>query len=352
MLGPTRVGARWVWWLLAAILWAREAGAAPPQQTRLLYLREVGTERCPDEPRVRGAVTSRLGYDPFAERAATTVSVRLVRAPHGLHAHIELVDGTGEVMGVRDLQSRRLDCDELASAVELAISLAIDPLRAAGVTPPAGDAPPPASDGSRAKPASASVAAAPAANVRSSVSAPPPEIPGLAEALAPTSESRLRVRLGAGTLVSVGSSAGDAAVGFTLSAGLRRRRWSTNLELRADLPSRRSAAGGVVETALYLGAFVPCLHLSWAAGCAIVGVGAQVSHGIDFPVTRSVTTTYAEGGVRLAVEFPLPHRLELQVQADLLAPFTHPTLLVGDTPVYLTDAVAGVFHLSLHGYLR
>src|SRR5579862_6532539 len=63
---------------------ARAAGEQP--RVHLLFVRERGAERCPDEAGVRAAVAARLGYDPFADAAPSTVSVIFGPSGHGLHA--------------------------------------------------------------------------------------------------------------------------------------------------------------------------------------------------------------------------------------------------------------------------
>ena len=68
---------------LATLFGAASADGASTPRAHLLYVREAGAERCPDEAEVRGVVTGRLGYDPFLDGALNTVSVTLQRAPHG-----------------------------------------------------------------------------------------------------------------------------------------------------------------------------------------------------------------------------------------------------------------------------
>jgi hypothetical protein len=313
--------------VVAALLVAAPASAAPAL-AHLQYAREAGAERCLDEAALRAQVAARLGREPFNDRALTTVSVTLSKAPRGLKARIELVDATGEVTGARELSSRRPDCAELGAAVELAVSIAIDPLSFAGGPSPAEVAPTPER-----------------APVPVSVSATPPPAPPAFE------PKKLRYRLGAGALAALGSSPGVAA-GFTIQGGLRGRRWSANLEVRGDLPSAQAAAGGYVSTALYTASAIPCFHAALFAGCGILALGGQVSSGSAFPVSRQVSTFYAAGGVRAALEVGLTRKLELHIRADLLAAITRTTLLADEVVVFRTPPVSGAFHLAMLGYFQ
>ena len=93
---------------------------------RFSYSAPVETN-CPDESEIRRAVAARLGYDPFSPDAAHSISaVIAVQDHHQLKGQVELRDRTGRVTGTRSLASTR-DCRELASAMELAISIAVDP---------------------------------------------------------------------------------------------------------------------------------------------------------------------------------------------------------------------------------
>jgi hypothetical protein len=93
---------------------------------RFLYVREAGAERCPEEMSLRMAVVARLGYDPFSPNAsgALFASIRLLDGK--LSGSVELVDENGISRGRRQLQAL-YGCDEMARALALSISIAIDP---------------------------------------------------------------------------------------------------------------------------------------------------------------------------------------------------------------------------------
>src|SRR6185436_20135649 len=76
--------------------------------------------------------------------ATLAVSATVNRTGHTLEARIEIAGADGKPTAERKLVSRQSDCFELTSAIELAISIVIDPV--AGSRPrPAPAAPPPSS---------------------------------------------------------------------------------------------------------------------------------------------------------------------------------------------------------------
>ncbi|MFI5288044.1 MAG: hypothetical protein ACHQ17_00260 [Polyangia bacterium] len=322
-----------------------EAGRA---RAHLLYVREAGAERCPDETQLRAEVAARLGYDPFSESAPSTISVTIRAGARGLKARIELVDRTGEVTGARSLTAPEPDCVALAEAVELAVSLAVDPLRF--VNPPAPAAPvivPPAP------------AATPPPESRPAPIAPPPAAPKPIAPPRPRSEREVRWRLGAGALAALGA-APTVNFGFTASAGVRGPHWSVDLEGRFDLPAGQPTgsvnATGSVETALYLATALPCFHVRLFSGCALLALGAQTADGINLPVTRKSASLFAAAGARAGIEVPLIPKLELALAADLLAAITRTRYTAdgasGPTTVFDTPPISGAFHVGLLGYFR
>jgi hypothetical protein len=317
----------------AALLVALSTAAHAEPKAQLTYVREAGAEACPDEPEVQKAVVARLGYDPFGERPLSTIAVTVGRSQRGLRARIELTDAAGEVTGSRELTSRQADCLELSWAVELAVSLAIDPLHFADAPPT-----PLTRASSRATPV--------ATDERAS------DVHRPAIAVAREVEPKQRFRLAAGAFAVLGSSP-TVAFGFRLAGGIRRKLWSMNVEVRADVPASRPAAGGLVSTAIYSSALVPCFHQLMFAGCALVVLGAQHSMGSHYPTSNEVWDFYAALGVRAAVEIKLHKRLELQLGADLLAPLRRIRLLVDEVnTAFLTPSVSGTFYFALAGYFR
>ena len=120
---------RTTWLPLAAALafLGTTAHAQPAKKTaRLVYTRGDLTA-CPDEDAMKNAVTARLGYDPFDPEAEEIVTAQITRTQTGLRGQVDLRDQALVVKGARTLTSEQSDCAELASAMTLAISIAIDP---------------------------------------------------------------------------------------------------------------------------------------------------------------------------------------------------------------------------------
>ncbi|MHB8878524.1 MAG: hypothetical protein ACYC8T_32910 [Myxococcaceae bacterium] len=305
-------------WLIAIVSWAAGAPAAPAPRARLVYSLGAGAERCPDEQTVRDAVSGRLGYDPFREPAEMEVRVAVERADPGLSARLELRDAGGRTMGKRQLASRASDCVELASALGLAVSIAIDPL---SVTRP-----PPV------PPAPAAAATPPA---------PPPPAPP--PALSPSVQTAYTASLGA--VASVGTAPAPA-LGANLQLGARWPSWSLALEGRMDLPASRSTAGGQVASSLLVGSLVPCLHRRAVAGCALLTAGVFQGSGVDFVGSRRVTTPFLAAGARALAELPLAEPFSLRLHADFLAPLVRTTLLVGESEAFSAWPVSVTFGLA------
>jgi hypothetical protein len=102
-----------------------KAPAPAAKTARLVYEREV--PECPDESTLRNEVLARLGYDPFTQNSPRTMTASIERTRSGLRAHIVFHDPGSKGGGSRTLESTKNDCSELASAMVLAITIAIDP---------------------------------------------------------------------------------------------------------------------------------------------------------------------------------------------------------------------------------
>ena len=316
---------------------AAVARAAPElPAARLVYSRSPEAANCPDEDELRNLVSARLGYDPFRDHAPSTVVAAITRVGRSLHARVELRDANSALTGARDLSSNTTNCTELASAVALAISIAIDPLQLTRPSPPppAIPSPPPP------------------------LAPPPPEPPRrivieqLPPPPAPPPPRALHFHAAAGLLGTLG--AGPApGLGVTLQAGFRTGPFSLAIEGRADLPSSFATgpATGSVESGLLLGGLSPCYHQWWLSLCALgyAGVLRGASTGITRPARDA--SFYAAAGGRAAIEIPLWRALALRVHADLLAPLTRISLDVnhGTATLWSTPAISGALGLGAAG---
>ena len=83
-----------------AISAARNSGI-PSGGAGLVYLRGPGAEQCPGEAAIRGAVSSRLGYDPFFAWARDTLFTEIDRSGDAFRAVVKLVDANNLQRGAR-----------------------------------------------------------------------------------------------------------------------------------------------------------------------------------------------------------------------------------------------------------
>lgn len=280
---------------------------------RLIYSVPEKLAECPDERSLRDAVAARLGYNPFNVQAERTISARISRGKHGLKASVELSNAAGEITGLRQLESAKGDCRELGSAMELAITVAIDPM----------------------------VLARPHSIVPDGPVVPAPK--------AAPRRDKVTLRASFGALASLGS-APAINFGFAAQIGLRWRIASFALEGRADLPaSATTAPPSGVESQLFLASFVPCVHYRFALACALVSLGALQGKGIHVDRPRDETTFYSAAGVRIGAEIHLVSFLSLRISLDVLGTLTRTTLTINDAASWTTPPVSGNLGLSLVG---
>lgn len=283
---------------------ARAEGAATPS-TRLIYTRDAQAPSCPEEVALKGAVSSRLGYDPFDAGSSSTVLVHVAKENGQLVGRIVRVDRDGKPVGDRTLTSEADDCRELADSMALALSIAIDPLVLTRPPRTPVDSHPSPSGQSAQLPApiatptaTQSINDAPAVP---SLSAPPVD-----------------VGVGVGAVGSYGVGPG-AAFGAVLSVGLARESLSVDVEGRADLAQVSLLPAGTVSSQLFAGSLVPCYHYGVLAGCAVANAGAVESVGVSVIQPKATITPYAALGARLGVQVPLGSRWFVRANGEVLA---------------------------------
>lgn len=303
------------------------ASAEVPRLVQLDYERQDGAVDCPDAAGIQAGVTARLGYDPFRDQAENHLRATVRQAAHALEARIEMTDAHGNLLAERRLFSRQGDCAELASSVELAISIAIDPLGSPKVAPSSTTDSSPAGDRSPTPPAE--VAGSSSEMVDRST--PPP----------PISES-----IEVAVLGGLGS-APSANVGFMAGMAARRRDLSLGVEGRVDLPASASLRVGESSASLLVGSVVPCLHVGMVAACALATAGALHGAGHGLVNSRTVTVPYLGFGVRLAAAIPVTARLCITAHGDVTAPVTKTALTVDGSEVWSTPAVALALGLGI-----
>jgi hypothetical protein len=313
------------------------AAAEPSGATyvRFAYERGEGLAACPDQAAIQLGVAARLGYDPFRADAAEHLRASIVRGASALEARIEVIDSQGKRTAERRLSSRQRDCAELASSVELAISIAIDPLGQGRVRAAIAPAPAPAPD--RPIPATE-----PGSQVERRDEPMRAADPTSNDGPARSHATRL-------VLAAVGAlgAAPSPNVGILAGAGVGQGWWSFALEARADWPASRSLRTGEASSALYHGTLLPCVHHRAFFGCALASAGVRRVAGHGLVGARTATDAYAALGGRLGADIPLSGRFALALHGDVTAPLGRMHVLVDEETVWTSPALAFALGLGV-----
>jgi hypothetical protein len=307
------------------LFWSQRALAFP--SSRLVYSRDRGAERCPDEDVVRREVASRLGYDPFFPTADRAIIAEVKPAPKGFRATVHLVDKTGIVRGKRELHSPGRDCAELLKSIALAISIAIDPDAVEEPQPPPGqsDNPTPA------------VPPATIPNAPPGLAMTPQETPEFSEVGSPNMNLDVNdgwtLIAGAGGRVATGVAPG-ASGGATLFFGANWRWLAALLEATADLP----ASNEVVSSRLLFGSIVICGQARVLFACGLASLGALFAEG-----ERSDHSAYAAVGGRAGASLPLGGPLALRLYLEAAVPVVWRDIIINvdSHEVWRLPAVSG-----------
>lgn len=310
------------------MLWGAPTEAQPPVQARrarLRYTREPGAENCPGEDALLRAVNARLGYDAFREPFEISIEVSIATSEAGLRGRVEVSDMASQPQGRRQISSPTTDCVELAASLELAISIAIDPLFLTRSAEPPAPTPAPAS------------APAPA-TVPEPATAPLP-----APAPLTLSPPVFQVKLGVlGSLGAAPTLTGGAFVG----ARLKWPRFSVEVEGRADLVASFSMQNGTLGTSLLVGSFLPCGHLGSVGLCALVTGGALRSSSSGNLIPEQKTAPHLAAGARVFFEHPVVQHLSVAIHAELSAPLIRANLWIDGRQAWSSPPIAVALGLA------
>ena len=298
---------------------AGRAAAKGPPTVRLTYERSATAADCPDKEIVLDAVRARLGFDPFREPAEIAIRASVARTDGVLSATL-LLSGEPSESAERRLVSRLADCSELAAAMELALSIAIDPLSGSRAPTPRTPAP-----------------------VTVVISQPPPPSPPPPSREPGTPKFLFATGGAAGSL----GSALSPSLGFLAGFGLASERWSVAIEGRADLPTSRQVEGGSIRLSVLAGTLAPCVHRRPFGGCLLATAIALRGSGHDgLTEAQQLTTTVVALGARAVLELPRAGSFAVRAYADVLGPLTRTTLKVGTEPVWTTPALSVTLGLA------
>ena len=309
-----------LFFLLVTLVPAGALGAGAPS-VRLAYQRATSAADCPDAEVVQQAVRARLGYDPFREPAEIVIRAAVGRQGKDLRARVVLESAEG-ASGERSFDSQRSDCTEIASAMELAIAIAIDPLSAG-----------------RAGPTEPEILPVPK---------PPPEGPPPEPRPVEPEPARSFSVMPHLSLVGSLGNAPSFAFGLIAGAGIRRAHFSFSLEGRAHLPTSKDLdGGGSIRTSLYAVTVAPCYHLSYFGACALATLGAMHGTGVDLLQARGATTLYSALGARVLFEAPSRGGVALRAHADLCFPLSRTEYTVGGAEAWRTPVISVTLGIGL-----
>jgi hypothetical protein len=343
---------------------------------------------CPDQLQLRSAAVARLGYDPFVANAASTLYATISRTARGLRGEIRLEDPSRENAGARQIESISGDCTELGKAMALAISIAIDPLRATDTQSSPGASGASGSSGSSgASSGGAAAGSAPAAapgksddagRQASGAAAQSPQAP--AEGAPPTSQKDSKtgrtpddrdtdfagdvdpdVRSGTKISIVVGDRyhwqvmmGGLATLGpepeisggGVVGVGLSGRALSLEIEGRADLPREASYGSGTISVSPILASFVVCGKLTSMAVCGLGRAGALQGSGRGYGVDTSGSSFLAMLGMRVSYEGVMSEPVRIRVMLDLDWVMTKNNFDVDHRPAWAVSSAAASFGVA------
>ena len=313
---------RWNRSATALILVSAWPAIAKPQELRaganvaLSYSVDADVEDCPGAGAMRAGVAAQLGYDPFEEPAALVATVQIRKAGAALQATLRLKTQVGAPRGERQLQSAAGDCAELAEAVQVALALAIDPMRLR--RPALGDAEAPPTPAASVSPA-VSTAVAPRAE-------------------APVSNTPVTWSLLVGAAGAFGV-APVVTVGFPLGVEARWRDVSLEVEGRVDLPASGTFDGGSLQTELVSGGVAPCYRIRFGGLCGVLVAGVDRLTGSAFSTNAQGSSAYVAIGPRLLADLPIGGPFFGRLQFDLRIPLVYPAAVASGQQLWTTSVV-------------
>jgi hypothetical protein len=328
------------------------------QDARLVYSRTPDARQCPEETTLRDAVAKRLGYDPFVAVSARSMVVEIRGDGASLRARVYLVQSDNLAGGARELSSPLLDCKELAAAVALAISIAIDP----GVvdrSPPETEAEPaPAPQETEAAPDDSSTAAPspdPWGTESTAQSTPASsavtDFPAKAKpAAAPRASAPVVWAIGAGGVAASGPEP-SPVLGMSVVGSVRGNHWALGLAPRLDFASAATEAGVTGEAKMYSygASLVPCYRRAPFLACYVLETAVLVSSARGVSVPHVNDSLWFAQGARLAYSAEVVPGLGIAIDVDgLWAPDRVGLRLDGNevytTPRFLARLGLGVMH--------
>lgn len=280
----------------SALVWT--AAAAP--RWRLSYVPEPDAA-CPEEAELRQAVAARLGWDPFSADGADTVVARINQRGDGFSGSVELLDEAGASRGRRALEARAATCSEMARALAISISIAVDPDHALDVETPV---------------QSADLAPKPEPAVPAPTTSEPSQRADVAPRRSDPREHESALSVAA---VSMWGVAPALAWGGTLRFQ-KRFAW---LALGGGMlglasPSARISTTESLRSTLAAGNLEACMVGGVLEGCLVGLAGATWARADDVAQPRTDAGAFVAAGGRLALMTPLSSSVSFFADASVL----------------------------------
>lgn len=321
--------------MAAAAAWP--VGARAEEKARLVYVRGNGAEDCPAEMDLRLLVIARLGYDPFSPHASRVVISRVEARGERLVSTLEVIDQGGRSTGQRELGAAPGRCGELARAMALSISLAIDPDRA-NQSPTAAPANPP-------QDALATPEEDEGAGLASQPTSPRPTDPVRAPAEPPSRGPRAFAALALAS--SVGALPG-LSLGGAASFGARLPSLVVSLDALGQMAlPRELEPRGHLGGALLGGGISLCAVRGGWETCAVGRAGAQRLAASEVDRPGGSYGPFFGVGPRVAWVVPLGDRLAFTAGLEVLLHLTRNSAQLSERQVWRTPLVSGTLQLGV-----
>lgn len=313
--------------LLLALSAAWPVSARAEEKARLVYVRGAGADDCPAEVDLRLLVMARLGYDPFSPQASRVVISRVEARGDRLVSNLEVIDERSMSTGQRELTAQLGRCGELARALALSISLAIDPERASQpVTPVPAK---PRDEGGALDQEVVAPEQKPSATLSPEPRRAEPPVP------APRGFAGLALVSSLGVLPGL-------SAGATASFGLRLRSFAVSLEAlgQVALPRELEPRGRLEGALLGGGASLCQVFGAWEA-CAVGRAAAQRLAASEVARPAASYGLFLGVGPRLAWAVPLGPEVAFTAGLEGLLHLTRNRAQLSGREVWRTPPLSG-----------
>jgi hypothetical protein len=327
--------------------------------TNLRYLVDSPLRGCWDEAEFRKSVVRRVGYDPFREGSAISVTVRVGGSAKAVGGQVEWANASGTRMGERRFVAKDANCARLLGEMSFAVSLQIELLRPAASQGSGAPASAPATSTSDAPPPLPATTATPPSSV-SQESSPPPSAPAppteapkegnlpesekdrqpsedttsSPEPEEPREQPRWAMWIGLGPSLAWGISPSLTGSG-RLFLGIRRNDLSLELGAESTYPSSDQRWGGSGFREMIIGANAGlCGHHRGLAAC-LLGKASQIrANGLGLDQPASPTGLVTQAGLRVGATVELSESWAASLHLDALGLLARCRVFLNDVQVW------------------